>query len=490
MLRARLGWILLTTLVVVVGAAAYSWSRTPMYRAQAEVLVDPMVVSGATVEAPNMETEKALVSSNLVLETASSSLGVGARELSRGVSVSVPVDSRVLAIAYAHRDPREARRRAQALADAYVAFHSEQQAPRPPTQNNPANTSRTMGSLAGAVQGVVITPATVPRSPVTPNHLVDLAVALLVGLAVGVGSAMVRDRLDDRLRGTDDVEAHVGRRVLATIPAFRAANGEPTSQLVMVRDPDSSVAEAYRNLRTLLLREATRLDAKTLLVTTPSGEGTTNTAANLAVAMAQAGRRVVLVCADLRRPRTHQVFGVENQVGLTAVVNGRLDLSKALVATNVSDLVLLTAGWPSDPGAVLLAPTLRKALDELRGMADFVVIDAPPMSAGPDTGVLTEFAEMILLVVDAQRSTGAEVGTIAHQPEVREKLIGCVLDNVGRRRRLSEPIYEEANTRSAAATTASSDGNGRFVGRVPSPVRTEHQETPGPNNNVDVSSGK
>jgi polysaccharide biosynthesis transport protein len=463
LLRARLGWVLLTTLAVMAGTAAYSWSRTPMYRAEAGVAVDPRAVQGTTPLIPNMETEKAIASSGVVLGMAASSLGIRGSELSDGLSITVPADSRVLRISYSHRDPHEARRRAQALADAYVAFH-----------------------LTGMVRGVVITGATLPRSPASPNHVVDIGIALLVGLCVGVGGAMVRDRLDDRLRGPDDFEAQIGRRVWATIPAFRSAGTELASQFVMIRNPDSLVAEAYRNLRTLLLQTATRHGVKTLLVTSPSGQGTTTVAANLAAAIAQSGRRVVLVGADLRRPRTHQVFGVENQVGLTAVINGHLDVSKALFATNVGDLLLLPAGSPSDPGTVLLAPALQKALDELRGTADFVVIDAPPVLAGPDIDILAELVEMILLVADARRSTGAQVRSVARQAQVREKVIGCVLDNVGRRRRLSKSIHRERTPDTALrpqprTTTADSSARVTSAAAARTPPRSS--------NNIDIPSG-
>jgi capsular exopolysaccharide synthesis family protein len=490
LLRTHLRWILLITLAVTAGAAVYSWSRTPMYRAEAEVLVDPLVVAGMAPETPNMETEKELASSGAVLEAASSSVAVRARDLSRGISVTVPVDSRVLRITYAHRNPREAARIAQALADAYVAFHSDQQGSRPSGRSGQDAANRPMGSLAGAVQGVVITPAAAPRSPATPNHLVDLAVAVFVGLSLGIGSAILRDRMDDRLRGPEDVETQAGRPVLATIPPSGPVGPDPASQLVMVRDPDSPVAEAYRDLRTLLLRTANRQGAKTLLVTSPSGEGTTVVTANLAAAMAQSGRRVVLVCADLRRPRTHEMFGVDNEAGLTTVVNGRLDLPKALLATNVDGLRLLAAGEPADPGAVLLAPALQKTLDELRNIADLVVVDAPPVLAGPDTAIVAELVEMILLVAEAQRTTGTEVWGVAHQEQIREKLVGCVLDNAGRRPRPSEVPHRHPDTRDRASTTSSTQDDGRLDVRVPATARSEHEEPMRSSNSVDLASGK
>src|SRR5215207_1208706 len=304
-LLAHLGWILLFAVVVTAGAVAYSWSRTPMYRAEVDVLVAPRVLSElAAPQPPDMGTEKAIASSGTVLTMASSSLRVRGDELFDGLSVTVPVDTHVLQIKYSHRDPREARRRAQGLADASVLFHSKQQSPGQQIKNSQqgknGQANKGSATLAGLVQGVVITPAGVPKSPATPNHPVDVAVALIIGLGLGVGTAMIRDRLDDRLRSPEDFEAQAGAPVLALIPAFRSPRGNRAARLVMVRSPSSIVAEAYRNLRTLLLQMATLRETKTLLVTSPVGKDTTTIAANLAVAIAQSGRSVVLVCADLR----------------------------------------------------------------------------------------------------------------------------------------------------------------------------------------------
>jgi succinoglycan biosynthesis transport protein ExoP len=466
-LLKHLRWILLVTLVVTAGAALYSWSQTPTYRAEVDVLVDPRVVTDtAPPQPPNMETEKAVASSGVVLGAAASALHVRADELEEGLSIKVPVDTHVLQITYSHRNPAEARRRVQGLAEAYVAFHAQQE---PPSQPDKVKTTT---SLAGIVQGVIITPAGIPNSPATPNHPVDVGVALIMGLGLGIGTAAVRDRLDDRLRGPGDIEAQASVPVLSGIPAFRVAGVDTAARLVMVNSPNSAVAEAYRNLRASLLQCAARRNAKVVLVTTPAGKATSTVAANLATAVAQSGRRVVVVCADLRRPQTHQFFGMENHVGLQAVVDGHLSLAQALLTTGVGELLLLPAGRPvEDPGAVLQAPGMRKAIDELRGLTDLVIVDAPPVSAGADAMVLAELADVVLLVCDSRRSTRAQVRRAVRElGRAGEKLVGCVLDNVGRRRRLP--------TAPSQQHTGSPYDDGRYVGRVPSEKFSKQQATP------------
>lgn len=195
----HLAWMVAITLAVLAGAAAMSWSRSPVYRATADVLVTAPAASNL---APDMGTERTVASSLAVLDRAAATLGLTAEDLGGGLSVTVPVDTHVLRIASTRAAPLDAQRRAQAVADAYVAYRS-------------AQTAR------------IITPALAPRTPASPNHAVDLSVALLVGLSLAVGVALLRHRFDDRLRGAADLERYAGVPVLARIPAFRGTGRDP-----------------------------------------------------------------------------------------------------------------------------------------------------------------------------------------------------------------------------------------------------------------------
>jgi polysaccharide biosynthesis transport protein len=445
-LLAKLGWVLLVAAVVTLGAAALSWTRTPMYRSSADVLVEPRAVPGVTtLQAPDMGTEKAIASSGAVVALASHSLGVPTGDLSAGLSVSVPVDTHVLRISVSNPDPVQARLWAQTLAEAYVAFHAS---------------ALPAGLPAGAKPPAqIITSAGLPRSPASPDHLLDLGVAAVIGLSLGVGTAILRDRFDDRVRGPADLEERTGAPTLALVPAFRRRRDGFAGRLVIGHGPDSAVAEAYRNLRSRVLQVARHGEVRTIVVTSPARQATTTVAANLAAALALTGRRVVLVCADLRRPRAHQLFGVDNRVGLTGVVAGA-SLVQALRTTGIDGLMMLPAGeYAVDPGAVLQAPVLPRVLDELRRRADLVVIEAPPVLAGADTPALAERAELVLLVGDARRTTRGEVDAAARQlTHVRATVAGCVLDNVGRTRRLPRLAARETPYRGSVAVPAAGDG--------------------------------
>ena len=421
-IRARLRWIVFVTLLSIGVAAVLSWSQNPMYSASAQVLVQPRVFTvGTAPQAPDMGTEKAVATSDVVLKRASHLIGVPVSRLKHGLSVSVPLNTNVLRISYTLPDPRQAQSQAQAVAQAYTDYWLAE-------QPSPRTSPRTAG---GAIFGSsVITPATLPTSPASPNHVIDLLVATLIGLMVAVGTAFVRDRFDDRLRSPIEFEELAGAPVLAVIPAVRQARGDVRSGLVMVRSPESSAAHAYEDLRTLVLRAAAKRNAKTLLVTSPAGDRQTMVAANLAIALARAGRRVTLVCADLRWPHGHELFGEFNASGLASVVEGRVGLADAVCSTDIDGLQVLPAGClEGDYGAALHGGRLGQIVGRLQRGADFVVIDAPPVLAGADTGALAELAEMVLLVGDARRTTRRQMNAMTDQlMHVSDRIIGCVID--------------------------------------------------------------
>ena len=442
LLAAHGRWIVAVTLVVVAGAAAFAASRTPLYRSQAEVVVQPApgVSGGAAAQQPDMGTETSVVTSGAVLGLAARAAGVPESVLAHGVSVAARGASYVLQISYSASSPQVAQQRAQAIAQAYTSFRSPLRSPTAPT----------------APTATVITPASLPTSPYSPDYLLDIGAALIVGLALAVATAWGRDHLDDRLRGPLDLERRAGTDLLALVPAFRPHGPEPRARLAVAVSPDSIVAEAYRGLRTRVLLAAAAENARTLLVASPAWEDRGTVAANLAAALAQAGHSTVLVCADLRWGSAHLLLGSQKGTpGLTGVLEQQTGLAGALETTVVPGLALLAPGAvPPDPAALLAQPALREALNELRHQADFVVIEAPPLLAGPDALPLAESAEMTLLIADARETTRAQVRAAARELQQEHlRLAGCVLISVGRPRRLTPGI--------PSLTTAGHTANGR-----------------------------
>lgn len=461
LILTRWRWIVLITLVVVAGAALLSWSRTPTYRAAADVLVQPRLYAvGTPPQAPDMGSEKAAAASTTVREIAAQWLAVSADSLSHGLSVSVPLNTHVLHIADTSTDPRRSQRQAQAIATAYVSYWLAQQPPIDPG----AKVGR---ATAGIVKTAIITPATRPTAPASPDHAVDIGIALIIGMLLGVGTAYVRDRLDDRLRGPGDFEANGGGPVLAVVPAGRAKG-----DLVVTRSSDSPGAEAYRELRTLLLRMSAQRGAKLLLITSPTGDSQSAVCANVAITLAQAGRRVVLVHADLRRPHGHELFGIDPAPGLADVLEGRAGLPEVLLQPDILGLQILQAGvLTGDVGKALHASKLAQILEHLRALADIVVIDAPAALAGADIATVAELADVVLMVGDARRTTRAQVRAAAGQLEhVRAKLIGCVLNDFDRRIRLVTPPLSLVTGRDAHAHPRTMPVHGDSAQQLQSPV--------------------
>ena len=374
-LLAHLRWILITTLVVVGAAAAYAHHQTPMYKSQTEVNVWFSSPDPAALQGPNMVTEKGIVTSGAVLGIAAHSLQVPSAVLRNGMSVTVPAGSSIMQIGYTDAVPWIARERAQVISEAYVQYRSPPK-PAPQHQGQPATSAANTTTL----HATLITRAALPTSPSSPNYLVDILAGLVVGLGLGIGTAAIRDHLDDHIRGPFDPEDLTGAPALALIPAFRPVWPDPASALAVVWNADSVVAEAYRSLRTRVIAAAAASGGRTLLVTSPSWEKKSMVAANLAVALAQSGRRTILVCADLRWGTAHELIGVPGEEGLTMLLDRGIDLAGVLRSPGIRNLRVVPPGaLPEDPAETLQRPALRTVLGELRSHADFVIIDAPPV---------------------------------------------------------------------------------------------------------------
>ena len=442
-LVARALWILAVTLVTLGGAAWLVTSQTPLYRSQAVVNVEPAPAAASSGNPPNMATEEGVVTSSAVLARASRVLHVPVATLASRESVKVSGATTLLQITYADADPHVAQQRAQAIAAAYVSYRS-------PHSGGPGKKPAQPAALSVNPTAVLVTPASLPTSPAVPDKSFDLGIAAIVGLVLGVGAAALRDYMDDRLRGPLDLEDRINSPVLALIPAFRTGRRHPGRRLVMLVSPDSLAAEAYRGLRAQLVQEATSRNAKTLLVTSLGWEDKSTVAANLAVAFAQSFRSVVLVGADPRWGRAHELFAMSDADHPDGRPKGGTSPVGSLRATGVPGLQLLPPGAiPADP--LVEHPAWHAVLSNIRRQADLVVIEAPPILATADARPVIDVAEMILIVADARTSTRARARAAMREiRRVRGKVVGSVLVNVGRRHRLRSkrphgpgPVAEE-----------------------------------------------
>lgn len=248
----------------------------------------------------------------------------------------------------------------------------------------------------------------VPSNPVYPEPIKNGITALGIGLLLGILVAFVLDYFDDTFRTKDDLDAATGGiPVLSIVPSVIGWRDRSEALLETVTHPNSPASEAYRSLRTNLEFVSIENDIRLVHVTSSApGEGKSTTSANLAVSLARAGKRVVLVDCDLRRPRLHAFFDMENKVGFTTVLLGAVGIQDVLQpAPGVPGLLILPSGPPPPNPSELLATDLaRSKLDALAKSADYVIMDSPPLLPVADSVILSGYAHATLLVVTA-RST-------------------------------------------------------------------------------------
>ncbi|HVM34159.1 MAG TPA: CpsD/CapB family tyrosine-protein kinase, partial [Actinomycetota bacterium] len=256
--------------------------------------------------------------------------------------------------------------------------------------------------------------------------------------------AFLRERLDDRLRGRDDLEVAAEAPVLASIPRVPSWKRKESAVLVTFAEPKSAAAEAYRTLRTSVLFAMGQSNAKVLMVTSPhAGDGKTTTAANLATVLGQAGKRVVLVSADLRKPRVHQFFGLETKTGLTNVLAGEVSPWQAVRPTHIENLQVLAAGpIPGNPAELLGSDAMGNLLSALAETSDIVIVDAAPVLAVSDALAMVTLTDGVLLVADAEETHRGAVQHARRQlHQVDARIIGAVFNNFDPERAAAYSYY-------------------------------------------------
>ena len=327
------------------------------------------------------------------------------------------------------------------------------------------------GSLTQTGGAQLVSTADEPATPVRPKPLRNAALAVVAGLVLGVGLALLRDHLDDTVTTKEDLErATTGLDVLALIPAVPGWRDRQKSFVVSLTEPDSPPAEAYRSLRTAVQFIGLNQPVRVIQVTSPNAsEGKTTTLANLAVALANAGQRVIVVCCDLRRPRIHEFFGLDNAAGFTSVLLGQLPLSAALqTVPGAGRLALLASGPPPpNPSELLASMRTNEVFAALRSECDVVLVDSPPVLPVTDATVLARMVDATILVGTAGRTTRREYHrSIELLRQVEAPIVGTVLNGIepegmyGYGYRYSSPTPAEGKARRGRAAKASGNDKG------------------------------
>jgi polysaccharide biosynthesis transport protein len=287
--------------------------------------------------------------------------------------------------------------------------------------------------LAQGTGAQVIRPAEVPEGPFEPTVTRNLALAIVVGLVLGVGAAFLVDHLDTSLRTDDDLEAASGGLpTLANIPEMTSWQPGDKPHVISREQPQSVSAESYRGLRTSVQFLSIDRTINTIAFTSPNpGDGKSTTAANLALVAARAGQRVVLVDCDLRKPRVHEYYGLPNEQGFTTVLLGEASLETA--AHRVPDehgLVVITSGpVPPDPSELLSSKRARSLIESISNQADLVIIDSPPVLAVTDPRIIAGMVDGVILVASAGRTDRNHVTHAVEQLQlVDAPILGTVLN--------------------------------------------------------------
>jgi capsular exopolysaccharide synthesis family protein len=309
--------------------------------------------------------------------------------------------------------------------------------------------------MAGKPNNIsIVDYALTPDSPVGPNRARTIFLAFFMSIGLGFGLALFLEYLDDTVHSTEEVERVLHLPALAVIPSVGAAarrrvlpgttalqkhtngNGNGNAELLMNVDGRSPLAEAYRHLRTSVLLSTAGRAPKSLLVTSSlPGEGKTTTAVNTAISLAQTGASVVIIDADMRRPRLQSIFGMHGQLGLSSILSS--DVSEADMLAMVSNdeasglSVLASGPIPPNPAELLGSDQMRRLLAALQASYTHVVIDSPPVSSFTDGVLISTMVDGVLLVVHGGRSSRHIVRRSKQLlNDVGAKIFGVVLNNV------------------------------------------------------------
>ncbi len=290
----------------------------------------------------------------------------------------------------------------------------------------------------------IVDPATVPYRPVGMPPAVILALALMLGVVTGSGGSVVLELANRSIRRRDELESVLRVPGLVTIPRItppgrrhalplllpaQGPGDEP--ELTTLGAPRSAGAEAYRMLRTSLLFAAEREALDSIAVTSAGmGEGKTTTAVNLAVTLAQDGRRVLIVDCDFQRARLHRLFGLPREPGLADVLAGRRHGTETVWPTRQNNLWLMPAGRPDEPADVVQTAALRALLHELAGTYDVVVLDTPPLLPTADAAIFAAIARGVVFVTRAGRTDREAARLAMHRlDDVGARVVGAVLND-------------------------------------------------------------
>jgi Mrp family chromosome partitioning ATPase len=467
----RRRWLVIAAIVVAVATSlTVSYLRTPLYTATAQLTFQKQAdissamfgtayVSSVDV-ARELETSASLMTTNEMARRATVELGVPySPTFSQSASSKYVQDTNVLQISYVSPSPQRAADIANAYAKAFVAWRLDLTKNQlqtaisiikgkiaryslPAALSDPGYSAlqsrlqdlRVLLAMAtGNYQVAAV--ASVPQAPSSPRHTKDGLLGLAIGLIVGIGVAFIAEQLDVRVHEQDELSNALKIPVIGRIPKFVKLRQGQAREILVLQEPNGMTSEAFRMLRGNLDFVSVDTEVSSILVTScTQSEGKTSTVCNLAVTLARAGKRVIVVEADLRRPAVHTYFGISNEVGLSTLVAGKVEAAQAMQIVDLASepdqngrsardkqtgtreetdetsvRVMPSGPLPPNPGEIVTSRKLGTIIESLAKDADFVLVDSPPFMAVGDAAALAAKVDGVLLVMKMGYVTKAMV---------------------------------------------------------------------------------
>ena len=281
----------------------------------------------------------------------------------------------------------------------------------------------------------IIDKAEIPRSPVKPKKKLNLMLAMVVGLTMGVGLAFFLEYLDNTIKLPSDIEEYLKIPFLGLVPAFDSSENHNgvSADLVVVHSPKSTASESFRALRTgILFSIANDVSQVLLIASSCPEEGKTLCIANLAATLAQAGSKVIILGCDMRQPRFHKIFHIEREVGISSILVGKNMLKDAVTSTNISNLDVIPCGpIPPNPSEILGSKKMGNLINALKKKYKVILCDSPPLTAATDAMVLSQIADGVVLLIRAGVTPRQVVqNSLSQLKTVNAHILGAVLNGV------------------------------------------------------------
>ncbi|MFX4286172.1 polysaccharide biosynthesis tyrosine autokinase [Janibacter sp. G349] len=394
-IRQRWRLIVACVVLAVAAAVAVTLTTTPVYEARARIYMSAERTSGSSngsvfvLTSEDLDTYVSILDTPAVLGPLRKELGL---EPGHPIQVSAQTSgsTSILNITARASDGEEAADVANEVGPQLGKVAGE--------------FSTLLKSSGQKVVSTPIQPATAPSRPVSPDPVRNIGLGLLAGLVLGLGLAFIRHALDTKVRGEEDIRAHSDAPMLAGLPL--ESRGSKRGLISVEEDPHGRHAEAVRRLRTNLMFVDVTTGRHSFVVTSAvPGEGKTTTAVNLALAMADSGRRTLLVDADLRNPSVAKTLGMEGSVGLTTVLLGDADVHDVIQTWGSAGMDVLPAGQiPPNPSELLGSAPMEALITRLVQEYDFVLIDSPPVVPVIDAVVIERLTGGLLMVVGVDRT--------------------------------------------------------------------------------------